>query len=320
MTAPTPPGSPPPPSSPGPPPAGAAGPAPAHAPSSADLGMLLVCLIWGANFSVVKGAFDYLPALAFTGVRFTLSSAFLYLLVRWRYGAVTFPPGLTGRLIWLGVLGNTLYQIAFTLALLWSTATNTALILATMPAVVTVLAGVRRIERVTPRMWVGTALATVGVALVIATGGLEFSAATLKGDACAVAAVIFWSVYTLGLRRIPATVPPLTTTALTTFTGTPGLVLAGFVPIVGVHWLRLPAPAWGALAYSSLLSLVLAYFIWNASVQRVGGTRTAIYMCLTPLVAALTAWATLGERLVPLQGAGAVLILTGILMARRQRE
>ena len=37
-------------------------------------------------------------------------------------------------MIWLGVLGNTLYQLAFTLALLWSTATNTALLLATMPA------------------------------------------------------------------------------------------------------------------------------------------------------------------------------------------
>ncbi|HEX9054251.1 MAG TPA: DMT family transporter [Gemmatimonadales bacterium] len=279
--------------------------------------MLLVCLIWGANFSVVKGAFEYLPALAFTGVRFALSSAFLYVLVRWRYGAVTFPAGLTGRMIWLGVLGNTLYQIAFTLALLWSTATNTALILATMPAVVTLLAGVRRIERVTPRMWAGTALATLGVALVISTGGIEFSPATLKGDACAVAAVIFWSVYTLGLRRIPHSVPPLTTTALTTLTGTPGLVLAGLVPIVGVDWVRVPAPAWGALAYSSFLSLVVAYFIWNASVQRVGGTRTAIYMCLTPVVAALTAWATLGERLVPLQGVGAALILTGVLMTRK---
>jgi drug/metabolite transporter (DMT)-like permease len=40
-------------------------------------------------------------------------------------------------------------------------------------------------------------------------------------------------------------------------------------------------------------------------------------MCLTPLVAALTAWATLGERLVPLQGVGAVLILTGVLMTRK---
>ena len=68
MTAPTPPGPLPPPRPPAPPAEGAAlpsadgAPAVAHAPSSADLGMLLVCLIWGANFSVVKGAFEsYFP-------------------------------------------------------------------------------------------------------------------------------------------------------------------------------------------------------------------------------------------------------------------
>jgi drug/metabolite transporter (DMT)-like permease len=112
-------------------------------------------------------------------------------------------------------------------------------------------------------------------------------------------------------------VPPLTTTALTTLAGTPGLLLVGLVQIVGVDWRHVPAPAWSALGYSSVLSLVVAYFIWNASVQRMGATRTAIYMCLTPLVAAVTAWATLGERLVPMQGAGAVLILTGVLMTRK---
>ena len=291
-------------------------PAPVGA-SSADLGMLLVCVIWGVNFSVVKGAFHYLPPLAFTGVRFAFSSLLLYALVRWRHRAIVVPPGLGWRVVWLGVLGNTLYQLAFTLALLWSTATNTALILATMPAVVTGLAGLRRIEPVTPRMWVGTGLATLGVVFVISAGGVEFSAATLKGDACAVAATLFWSVYTLGLRRLPATMPPLTITALTTFTGTPALVLLGAGQIGAVDWLHVPAPAWGALAYSAVLSLVLAYFIWNASVQRVGGARTAIYMCLTPLIAALTAWATLGEGLVPLQGVGAALIVTGVVMTRK---
>ncbi len=56
--------------------------------SSADAGMLLVCLIWGANFSVMKAAFAHLPPLAFTAVRFTVSSLLLYGLVRWRYGRI----------------------------------------------------------------------------------------------------------------------------------------------------------------------------------------------------------------------------------------
>src|SRR6185437_15089524 len=100
-------------------------PAPSRA-SLADAGMLLVCLIWGANFSVMKGAFSYLPPLAFTAVRFIIASLLLYLLLRWRNGTVAMPRGLGWRMVWLGVLGNTAYQVAFTLSLLWGTATNSA--------------------------------------------------------------------------------------------------------------------------------------------------------------------------------------------------
>ena len=68
--------------------------------------MLLVCCIWGANFSVMKGAFSYLPPLGFTAVRFTIASLLLYLLLRWRNGAVAMPRGLGWRIVWLGLLGN----------------------------------------------------------------------------------------------------------------------------------------------------------------------------------------------------------------------
>ena len=42
--------------------------------------------------------------------------------------------------------------------------------------------------------------------------------------------------------------------------------------------------AWLAWRYAAVLSLVVAYLLWNRSVKAVGGTRTAIYMCVTPLV------------------------------------
>ena len=44
-----------------------------------------------------------------------------------------------------------------------------------------------------------------------------------------------------------------------------------------------------------MLSLVVAYLLWNRSVKAVGGTRTAIYMCITPLFAVGGAWLLLGS-------------------------
>ena len=70
--------------------------------------------------------------------------------------------------------------------------------------------------------------------------------------------------------------------------------------------------------YSALIPLVLAYVVWNRSVQAVGSSRTAIYNSGTPLVAALTAWLVRGERPTWMQAVGAVLVISGVLISRRR--
>lgn len=278
--------------------------------------MLLVCLIWGVNFSVTKLALAEIPPLGFTAVRFVAGSLLLWAMLRWREGPIKIPRGSGWRLIWLGLVGNTLYQIGFMLALAVGTASNTALIIAAVPTVVAVIGGMLGIERTTPRMRLGIALGTLGVALVVAARGVAFSAGTLRGDLLAVFAVICWSIYTLGLRRLPSGISSLGVTTVTTITGTPGLLLIGVPDLMRTDWSSVSAAAWGGLAYATVLSLVVAYFIWNRSVRVVGGNRTAIYMCVTPLVAVIAAWFLLGERPLPLQGIGAAGILAGVLLTR----
>jgi drug/metabolite transporter (DMT)-like permease len=129
-------------------------------------------------------------------------------------------------------------------------------------------------------------------------------------------AVLFWAGYTVGLRRVPEGVSPLRVTAITTIAGTPGLVLAGLPEVLRQDWSAVGTSAWLAVAYSSVLSLVVAYLLWNRSVKAIGGARTAIYMCLTPVVAVFGAWLLLGERPKPLQGVGAVFIIAGVLLTR----
>jgi drug/metabolite transporter (DMT)-like permease len=281
--------------------------------------MLVVCLIWGVNFSVTKIAIGQMPALPFTAIRFTLASLLLWLIVRRLEGPSPIPRPVTRRLIVLGVVGNTLYQLAFVLGLAYTTATNSSLIIATVPTVVAVLAGALGIERITGRMWSGVALGTFGVVLVIATSGVEFSAATLGGDLLTVVGVLCWAGYTVGLRKVPAAISPLRVTSVTTVAGTPGLVLAGLPGLAAMEWAAVPGTAWAALGYATVFSLVVAYILWNRSVQALGGTRTAIYMCLTPLIAVAAAWMMLGERPQPLQGIGAVLIIAGVLLTRADR-
>lgn len=285
-----------------------------------DLGMLLVCIIWGFNFSVTKSAFDQLAPLPFTAIRFVISSLLLVLVLRLVEGPAKLPPGALRQLIILGVVGNTCYQLAFILGLARTTATNSALILSTLPTVVAVLAGALGLERITHRMWLGIAMGTVGVVLVIATRGIGFDRDTFIGDLITVAAVLCWAGYTLGLRRVATGVSSLRVTTITTLTGTPGLLLAGLPGVIRLDWGAVGLEAWLAVAYSSVLSLVVAYLLWNRSVKAIGGARTAIYMCITPLVAVVGAWILLGERPEPLQGVGAAFIITGVLLTRAQKS
>jgi drug/metabolite transporter (DMT)-like permease len=279
--------------------------------------MLTVCLIWGLNFGVTKLAIGQMPPLTFTAVRFAAASVLLWLILRWTEGPGTLPKGALLRLILLGVVGNTLYQLSFILGLAHTAATNSALILSTVPTVVAVLAGILGLERITPRMRLGIALGTVGVVLVIAAHGIDLSPGTLLGDLLTVLGVLCWAGYTVGLRSVPAGVSPLRVTTVTTLAGMPGLLLAGLPGVLRQDWKAIPLTAWAALAYATLFSLVVAYLLWNRSVKAVGGTRTAIYMCMTPLVAAGGAWLLLGERPHPMQGVGAMLIVAGVWLTRR---
>ena len=286
----------------------------------ANLGMLLVALIWGVNFSVTKGAFATFPALAFTGVRFTLASLLLVPLVRRLEGAEPLPPGALVRLIVLGVVGNTLYQLAWISGLERTTASNSALILAAMPTIVAVMAVALRLEPYRPKVLGGVLVASLGVVLVVAARGTGFGTATMAGDLLSLAAVVCWAGYTLGLRMLPPEISPLRVTMVTTVAGAPVLLLAGLPAVTTMDWSAVGWEGWSALAYSTILSLLVAYVIWNRSVKVVGPSRTVIYMCLTPLIAVLAAALLLGERPRPLQAVGAALILAGVVMTVGQRS
>jgi drug/metabolite transporter (DMT)-like permease len=279
-------------------------------------GLLLVILIWGGNFTATKLAFTDISPLAFTAVRFAIGSVLMWLILARKEGW-RLPPRVTWvPLILLGVVGNTIYQLCFMSGLYRTTATNSSLILASMPTVVTVAAGRLGFEQVTSRQKWALAIATLGVLLVVASRGIALDG-DLVGDLLILAAVFCWAAYTLGLRSLTGRISTLGLTTWTLITGTPGLILAGVPAVRRMNWGAVSWPGWGGLAYSTLLSLVVAYLLWNRAVRQIGPSRAAIFTTLTPLIATLTAIAVLGERPGLLHLAGGAMIIAGVLVSRR---
>ncbi|NTU79419.1 MAG: EamA family transporter [Chloroflexales bacterium] len=283
-----------------------------------DLTMVVVVLIWGANFSVTKIALQQIPPLAFAGLRFLVASALLWLALRVFEGRRPLPPGALRRLIWLGVIGNSIYQLCFLLGLSITTAANASLIIATTPAMVAAVGAALGIERLRRVAVVGIVLAISGVVIILAARGLHFGGRGLLGDLLLLGCAISWTVYTLGVRSLGSGISPLAITTWTTITGTPGLLLMGLPDIMRTDWSSVSTSGWAGLAYSAVLGVVLAYLLWNNSVRVAGSNRTAIYGCAIPMVATLVAWPVLGEAPTWIQAAGAALIVTGVLLTRRQ--
>lgn len=281
-----------------------------------DLGMLVVSLIWGANFSANKYGVSVVPPLAFAAIRFTLASVLLWIIVQiWQPGT-RIPARAAWLLGGLGVVGNTGYQIAFMTGLVTTSAINASLIMAALPVVVAVLGRVLGVERTTARTWVGIAVATGGVAVVIVAKGVTFSETTIAGDLLVLLAVFCWASFTVGVRWAGLGHDPIRVTALTVYGGTPGLILAALPTFGQIRVSQLPAGAWIAIFYSVVFAIVIAYLLWSYAVQNIGGSHTAIYNCMIPLIAALVAWLILGERPVLSQAAGAVLVIAGVLISQ----
>jgi drug/metabolite transporter (DMT)-like permease len=77
----------------------------------AELGVLIVMVFWAGNFIVVKSAVGILPPVGFTFLRFSLAAATLFILLRWREGAIRLPREDFAALVALGIVGFGCYQI-----------------------------------------------------------------------------------------------------------------------------------------------------------------------------------------------------------------
>jgi drug/metabolite transporter (DMT)-like permease len=284
-----------------------------------DVALLVVSLIWGANFSANKYALTVMPPLVFSASRFLLASLLLFVLVRALPAGDPIPRRTGLILAGLGVVGNTAYQTAFMYGLKSTTVINGSLILASLPVFVAVLGIIFRVERTSRELWLGMLIAVGGVAIVIVgESGAGFSSKTVKGDLLVLAACFCWAAFTVGVKQVGRGLSSLRVTAITTYGGTPGLVLLAWPDSRGTQWTALSATTWIALLYSAVFAIVVAYLLWGVAVQGVGSNRTAIYNCVVPVFAALTAWVLLGERPGARQLVGAALVFAGVLVSQRQ--
>jgi drug/metabolite transporter (DMT)-like permease len=273
-------------------------------------------LIWGVNFSVVKYGTRLVDPLAYNGARVLLAAFALVLLVVVTGG--NWPAQRTAlTLIGLGMLGNGVYQIFFVEGIARTRASDAALLTAASPGLIAIIGRLRGLERVSRRAVSGILMSMFGIALVVfGTAHATPEAASLLGDFLILCAATCWAVYTVFLKPHTHDVGALPLAALTMVGGAIPLVAVAAPAMAHAQWSTLPLSGWGAVVYSGLGALVVAYLFWYRGVRILGPTRTAMYSNLQPALGVFLAWLMLGEAPTVWQIVGAAFIVSGLLLTR----
>lgn len=298
-----------------------------------DALLMLMILIWGSNFSVIKRAFEEVPPQPFNALRLVIASVvFLAAIAVARRLARRGDPvssvfhtshSLTRRdridLVWLGLVGHFGYQFFFVGGVALSSASNAALIVGSTPAVLAVVSALLGREQISRLHWAGAAISALGIYLVVGLGA-SFGGATLRGDLMVMCSVACWVTFTLGAASLIRRHSPLYVTGMTMVYGGIPYVAMAMPQILRVPWLDVSTWTLTALVLSALLALNLAYVIWYMGVQRLGAARTSIYSNGVPIVAMAVATAWLGEPLTWNKVVGAGAVLSGVLLTRLGRR
>ena len=284
-----------------------------------DLLLLLMIVIWGSNFSVVKVALRDFPEVPFNAMRLILGSAvFLAVLRATRDPAKPRPPLTRSdvlQLVFLGLVGTFLYQLCFVGGVRRTSVGNGSLIVGISPIVIALMSAVAGHEHIRPMRWAGVVMAMLGLYFVVGHG-VNFSAQTLRGDLLMLGGVLCWSVYSVASQPILKRHSALVVIGLTFSIGAATYVLTMIPILVDVQWGTVSGFSWFLMAASALLALNLSYWIWYTGLKRLGGSRTSVYSYLTPIVAMVVAALWLGEPISGNQVAGATAILAGLLITR----
>jgi len=273
---------------------------------------LLVVVVWGLNFVVIKVGLHNMPPLMLAGLRFLLVAfPALFFVAR---------PKIPFRLLLGYGLTISFGQFAFLFcAINFGMPAGLASLVLQAQAFFTIILGALVFgERLQGKQLVGIALAVVGV-LVLAEASLNGQHVALLGFLLTLAAAFCWASGNIFNKKImqletrPAVMSLVVWSALIPIV--PFMVASYLLdgPTVMLHSLvTLDLTTILSLIYLAFVATIVGYGIWGALLGRYETWRVAPLSLLVPVVGIASAALLLNEKLGALQLVGALLVMAGL--------
>lgn len=259
------------------------------------LGLILLTVIWGINWPVMKlGVTDY-PPLAFRMLSMWLGVPVLALVLLALKMPFRIERAHWRELFWLALTNMFVWHGLIIIAVKSLTSGRAAILGYTMPIFSAMLGAFIFGNRLSARAWGGVAAAALGVLLLL---WHEFSALAGRpvGVLYALVAAAFWALGTHLLRRTTLTVPTLTISFwMTAMTCVVMTVLSLLLELP--QWKTPGVATWGAIVFNAVLVFGFAHAMWFILARNLPPVASTLSVMLIPVLGVFSGALWLGETL-----------------------
>lgn len=257
--------------------------------------LILVTLIWGFNWPVMKLGVAGFPPLAFRAISLWLGLPVLAMALVLLKAPFAVPRAYWLPLAGLGIVNMVLWH-AFSITAIPSLSSGRAAILGyTMPIFSAVLGALCFGHRLAPRAWAGVAAAAGGVLLLL-WHELSQLGGRPVGVGLMLTAAACWALGTQLLRRSTLPLPVLT---LSFWMTVQSAVVLSLLSLLLEHdrWHAPSAVGWGAIAFNAVLVLGFAQPAWFFLVRGLPPVASTLSVMMIPVLGVFSGAVWLGERL-----------------------
>ena len=272
---------------------------------------LLCCsILWASGFLFIKlsGAVNPFAIAAIQGLLGALALAFFFAVL----GRNTLPQGREWRdWLFLGTFNGWGPNVLVAYALTQITAASAAMIQASSPLIVTLLAHVMFAdERLTARRMLGVFVGFIGMGVLIGPAAFPDSGVSAAGALAMVATAASYAIANIYARTVGDADPARLALGQQVFSGIPATLLA--VVLIGpAAFGRVPDHLGPLLALGVLATAIPTVFFMRL-IRGAGPTRAAMVVYLQPVWATGLAILFLGEHVSLREVLGAVVVLAGV--------
>jgi drug/metabolite transporter (DMT)-like permease len=275
--------------------------------------LVLVTLIWGTTFVLIKAALRDSSPLLFNAVRMILAGTLLAIFYRKQLRQLTKPALLSGIVVGIFLFFGYAFQIT---GLKLTTPSKSAFLTGSSTVMVPLI--LVALWRTKIRLWrmVGIIAAFAGLFLMTVPAGKQGLGDLAKinlGDLLTIACALGFALQIVFLGRATQRHAFEQMAALQIIVA--ALLMAAAVPVLERPFFHLSATLASAVLITGILGLAVAFTVQAWAQQFTPATHTALIFNLEPVFAWLTSFVYLHERLGLRAGAGALLILAGVMVS-----